>query len=693
MFPLPALGTLPVLVAAGALYMRSARRPSVIEGLAFSWVGGWAGVNLALFSLDQFLGIRLDGAAAAALSFIALALAVLLLWPVRSRIPSWLAGLWGRARHVLGALRREPPVLAGALLLVVFLGLALFKAGSLPVMNTDGVAYHAVIPRQAFQSGSLPDDVGPSWTEWARAFPGFFETQQLWLYLLDGSANDLWARLLVPVSFGLLALLAGQQARRHGGSRLAAMVAPMLLLSLPELPIWSTQFFVEVPVALATLSGAALLLSGLEEDNRRLLALAGLALGAAGLVKYNGVIIGAVLVLCGAVLLRSRPSRVPFLVIPWAVPLVLFLGRNWLFFGNPIYPFFAEVFEGKNLGLLSLFPVYPQTEFSRARVFETVELLSALPLVVGLAAIVGRRFRSAPLAWKLLLGSSLLYMLVYLFFQFRGSHIRYIFPVLPMLAVTGGWLVADAAGGDRRAALSVAGALAIVAGALAPIFLAVPGISPDRHALWVAESFIAVAAGLAACLLILHCSSVRSRSGRIPRWGGAGPKALGVAIAVMLFLPSLPTMLVVGYPGEERADSDPAKGLSVPDFETVMTRRFGDDYQMWKWVNANLPRNATIVSFDPRIYYIEREVLPASSYKLAGTYNVPLEKAVEAARRQGATHILDSPWPRGIEVIRPFYERSALFQDLGNATFFSLLHAQGEVRLYELAGGGGGPEG
>lgn len=693
MFPLPALGTLAVLSAAGSLYLRCARKPSLVEGLAFSWVGGWAVVNLALFSLNQFLGIRLDTVLAAALSLVAVLATVVLLWPVRARLPGLLSGLARRTRHVLGVLRREPPVAAGALLLSVFLCLALFKAVSLPVMNTDGVAYHAVIPRDAFRSGSLPDDVGPAWTEWARAFPGFFETQQLWLYLLDGAANDLWARLLVPVSFGLLALLAGQQARRHGGSRLAAMVAPMLLLALPELPIWSTQFFVEVPVALAALAGAALLLSGLLEDNRRLLALAGLALGAAGLVKYNGVMIGAVLVLCGAVLLRSRPSRVPFLVIPWAVPLALFLGRNWLLFGNPIYPFFAEVFGGKNLELLSIFPVYPQTEFARARVFEAVELLSALPLVAGLAALAGRRFRGSPPAWKLLLGASLLYMLLYLFFQFRGSHIRYTFPVLPMLAVAGGWLVSDAAGGDRRAALSVVGALSAASLALAPIFLAVPGVAPDRHALWVAGSFVAVAAGLAACVLLLHYFSGRGRPGPVPRWGAAAPKAIGVAMAVMLFLPSLPTMLVAGYPGEERADSDPALGLTAPDFEKAMIRRFGDDYVMWKWVNANLPRNATIVSFDPRVYYIEREVLPASSYKLAGTYNVPLEKAVEQARRHGATHILDSPWPRGIEVIRPFYERSALFHGLGNATFFSLVHSQGEVRLYSLTGGGGGPEG
>ena len=691
MFPLPALGTLPVLAAAGALYLRAAKRPSVVEGLAFSWVGGWAGVNLALLSLDQFLGIRLDGAIAAALSLGALLVAVALLWPVRSRIPRWLFGLSGRARHVLDVLRREPPLAAAAVLLSIFLCLAFFKAVSLPVMNTDSVAYHAVIPREAFQSGSLPDDVGPAWTEWARAFPDLFETQQLWLYLLDGSANDLWSRPLVPVSFALLALLVAQQARRHGGSRLAAMVAPLLLLSLPELPIWSTQFFVEVPVALATLTGAALLLSGMEEDNRRLLALAGLASGAAALVKYNGVMIGAVLVLCGSLLLRARPSRVPFLAIPWAVPVLVILGRNWLFFGNPIYPFFAEVFGGRNLEILSLFPVYPQTELARARVFEAVELFSALPLVVGLAALAGRKFRGSPPAWKLLLGASMLYMLVYLFFQFRGSHIRYIFPVLPMLAVAGGWLVSEAAGGDRRAALSVAGTLAVAAGALAPMFLAMPAILPDRHALWVAGSFVAVAAGLAACMLLLHFSSVRRRSGRTTRAGGRCQKALGVAMAVMLFLPSFPTMLVVGYPGEERADSDAVEGLTVPDFDRAMTRRFGDDYLMWKWANANLPQNSTVVTFDPRIYYIEREVLPATSYKLAGTYNVSLEQAVEQARSQGATHILDSPWPRDVEVIRPFYERAVIFHSLDNATFFDPVHAEGDVKLYSIIAGGGAP--
>jgi len=414
MWALPVGGTMAVLVAAGAVYLRAAKNPSVVEGLAFAWVGGWGGVNLALFSLNQFFGVRLTTLLASVLSVLALLVAITLLWPVRSRFPAWRAGLSRRLGGLSRALRKEPVLVAGAALLAVFLLFSIFKAVSLPVMNTDGVAYHAVISRDAFRSGALPMDVGPAWTEWARAFPDFLETQQLWLYLLDGSANDLWARSLVPLSFCLLAALVAQQAWRRSGNRLAAVVAPMLLLSLPELPIWTTQLFVEVPVALAVLAGAALLVSAIEEDDRRLLVLAGLLLGIAGLVKYNGVIMGGILALAGAVLLRSRPGRIPLLLVPWAVPVAVILGRNWLLFGNPVYPFFAEVFGGQNLGLLSMFPVYPQFELANARIYEGIEIVSALPLVLGIPAILSRPFRKAPLAWRLFLSASLLYVLAYL---------------------------------------------------------------------------------------------------------------------------------------------------------------------------------------------------------------------------------------------------------------------------------------
>ena len=695
MFILAVCGTLAVLAAAGAVYLRAAKNPSVVEGLAFAWVGGWGGVNLALFSLNQFFGLRLTTGLAAALSVIALIVAVTLIRPVRSRIPSWHASLLERSRRVLGALRREPALAAVAVLLAIFLLLSLFKALSLPIMNTDGITYHAVIPREAFRTGSLPVDVGSAWTEWTRAFPDFLETQQLWLYLLDGSANDIWARPLVPISFGILAILVAQQAWRRSGSRLAAAAAPMLIISLPELPIWTTQLFVEIPVALAVMAGAALLVSAIEQDDRRLLVCAGLLLGVAGCVKYNGVIIGTIIAFLGAFLLRSRPARIPLLLVAWAIPVGIILGRNWVFFGNPIYPFFAELFGGRNLELLSLFPAYPQFELAKARVYEAVELASALPLVLGISAILSRPLGNASPGRKLFIYSSLIYLLVYLFFQFRGSHVRYIFPAIPLLAICGAWALADAAAGNRRALIVVAGSLAAFAGPLVPFIIGIPGVTADQHALWVAVSFLFVAAVLLIIMVLMRLlphdmpstAQPRSKRWHVPR------KALVTAVAVLLFLPSFPTMLVAGYPGEERADSKPLQGLSTPTFDQAMVRRFGDDYLMWKWINNNLPDNSTIISFDPRIHYLDRDVLPATSYRLLGTYKVTLDEAVDVARKNGATHILDSPWPQNVEVIRAFYERSVMFHSLDNATLFQQVHAEGGVRLYRLLEGGFGPEG
>jgi hypothetical protein len=350
-----------------------------------------------------------------------------------------------------------------------------------------------------------------------------------------------------------------------------------------------------------------------------------------------------------------------------------------------------------------MFPAYPQFELANARIYEGIELVSALPLVLGISAILSRPFWKAPVAWKLFLSASLLYLLVYLFFQFRGSHIRYIFPAIPMLAIGGGWALAAAAEGSHRAFHVVEGSLIVAAVSLAIVVAGTGGFSGDPHARWVALSGLGAASVLLVLLWLLHIfPRSLSRPGlpagsvrEAPRHliVGRPRAALMVAVAVLLFLPSFPTMLVVGYPGEERSDSAPLEGLSVPTFEQAMVRRFGDDYLMWKWINAELPRNSTIISFDPRVYYLDRSVLPATSYNLAGTYRVTLDRAVNESLRHGATHILDSPWPRDVEVIRPFYERSVLFHNLGNTTLFQPVHAEGSVRLYLILGGGGSPEG
>jgi len=69
---------------------------------------------------------------------------------------------------------------------------------------------------------------------------------------------------------------------------------------------------------------------------------------------------------------------------------------------------------------------------------------------------------------------------------------------------------------------------------------------------------------------------------------------------------------------------------------------------------------------------------------LLPTYSMLLADAVTYVRGLGVTYILDSPWSHEPEINRIFWTRSVIFQNLANQTYFTVVHAENEVKLYSL---------
>ena len=125
--------------------------------------------------------------------------------------------------------------------------------------------------------------------------------------------------------------------------------------------------------------------------------------------------------------------------------------------------------------------------------------------------------------------------------------------------------------------------------------------------------------------------------------------------------------------------------LLPQDKQTFLEGQFGDDWRMWKWINTHLPSDALLLTFEARLFYLERTVIFGSDHVLFPTYGMSLVDAVSFIRALGIRNILDSPWSHIPDVNRIFLQRSVIFQNLDNRSFFQPLHAEGQVILYSIA--------
>ena len=94
--------------------------------------------------------------------------------------------------------------------------------------------------------------------------------------------------------------------------------------------------------------------------------------------------------------------------------------------------------------------------------------------------------------------------------------------------------------------------------------------------------------------------------------------------------------------------------------------------------------NASLLTFEARLFYLQRSVVFGSDHVLLPTYSMSLVDAVAFVRSLGIRDILDSPWSHIPDVNLIFWQRSVIFQNLDNRSFFQPIHAEGQVVLYSI---------
>jgi hypothetical protein len=234
--------------------------------------------------------------------------------------------------------RPRPPRLIGLYLLLV-LGMALTLA-LLPPTSWDGLFYHLTGPKIYLQAGQIQPGLDLPHLN----FPPIFDM----LFLLGmGLRGDVTAKLLhfafAPLLAGAVYLVATRNLKMERG-----WMAVVFLFATPLVPTLAAWAYNDLALCTFGLLAVHTYLNWREQRKERWLLLSGLFCGFMMGIKYTSFVTPLLLGFLVLWDLRHNWRHIPrplllfaaaagILLLPW-------LAKNWLFTGNPVYPF---VFGGR----------------------------------------------------------------------------------------------------------------------------------------------------------------------------------------------------------------------------------------------------------------------------------------------------------------------------------------------------------
>jgi hypothetical protein len=358
--------------------------------------------------------------------------------------------------------RRSSLVTYIAALPVAFLGFAHWQAALMPEASTDGLAMHLNAAAWMAGHGSFHFDVSRAvWAVMPMAGDWVFASA----YLAGGEAA---ARLVNLACLALLASLVYTLTRRHV-SPAGALMAVALLLSTPVAYLVTGSLFVENVWTLFLMAAIGAVESWYRNCDKRWLWIgAGLAGSAAAgkfgaLVCLFGLGFGLALALwrkklpAGGVLVAGAV----FLLFA-AVPYVNAIART----GNPVFPYFNDFFrsplfdstqafrDGRFPGYLKPDLLY-QAVFNSSRFLESQDGAAGFHLfVLWPVALLALR-RRMPFWVTVSTVSAPLILLL----EFAGlACLRYLYPVMVLIPILAGWLLAEGQAGGRALGRAIAAA-------------------------------------------------------------------------------------------------------------------------------------------------------------------------------------------------------------------------------------------
>ncbi len=498
----------------------------------------------------------------------------------------------GDIKAILGNLRQEcqwkrPSRLS--LLLVSFLCItALFALASAltPPSEWDALVYHLTGPKTYINEGRLiwvPDNFHLN-------FPALVEMLFTCGMLLR---SDILAHL-IHLTYGLLMVLAIYSFSRKHFAGHVPLLATVLFTSIPTAVLIATWAYVDLALAFYEFMAFFALMNWFDHPKeKQWLLVAGVLCGMAMSVKYTGVT--ALIVLSVLILFRLFRKRADYrqclvgllaIILTAAVVASPWYGKNFLYTGNPVYPY---LFGGRSWNDLR-----NQWLTSIGMRMSPLQLL-LLPWDITVLGTQGTEAFDATISPFFL---ALLPMLLFVRRDHRMLASLGIFSVLTYLL----WIAAGAATYSTfvlrtRILLPCFAPLSILAAHI------VENLSQLEHKAFSLRRFVLMALGLGL--------------------------VINVVSQGLTFLAHDPLPFIVGMESRE-------------DF---LERHLRDGhYDVLNHINENLPSSAQVLFlWEPRSYYCQSRCLPDVVFdhfsQLASEYG-DVEEISEALQRQGISHIL-----------------------------------------------------
>lgn len=663
-----------------AIYIRFFRQKHLVDALAFAWGFGGILVNLILMTANQVLLIPFHRDW---MLYLALAFLLPAAWIFVRNLGGF--GSWlrrGRDPLVRGFRHPGTLLLLGPAILFPFM---MVKALAYPETAPDSIFYHLFLAKDAFETGQLPRTGGLGWLELSNSYPNLVITQQIWIYFIAGSADQMLSRPLVPLYAVMLAALlvrAGNQIRPGSGPLalllLASYTVPATVLPEFQTPGFlpfgrlSVEIWTDIPVTFYALLSVHFVLHGFRGGGRLPWAAGGLFAGGAILTKYNGLPFVGFLSLFLLLLLlhrhrgKARPATGSLAAIPaFAIPVSLAVGllflRNQYLFGNPLYPFYTDLLGGTNLRSAQILTDFVPAGIEAVKVEQVTVLLSSLLFLLFLPSLSLR----GP-EYRLLQATAVAYIVYILSgWNFLSAFYRMALPAFPLVALSAGaWF--------QQSIFESRGAIGpgVTAGVAAIALVLQPNV------------FAAMALGAIIAIALLHTRA----ASRLPRGGHTASVAIVLLVLSMAMVsPAVQAVGEAKYPTPV-VGPIPAGLPRVAD-EDVLRRAFGLNWELWEWMNGNLPDSVRVMTLHPGRYYIQAELVCPASVELVAHYDAgSLQEALDILEGAGVTYVLDSRFARDYILTKPFWVQSPIFQNLDNTAYFELVYENPELALYLITG-------
>lgn len=243
----------------------------------------------------------------------------------------------------LSGMTKQPLSLLAIMIMIPFL-LQLIPPLVSPVVSTDALEYHLLIPKIFFKMGKI--DYIPSLLE--SNYPCLASYIYMLIMPLAGDivckSLHFWTGIFILLAMGRLITKTSPGTNR--------LLGPALYLSMPVFVIilgwaWNDAFF----VFFLLLGIGYLLVYHLADPERRSprsLFLAGTMAGLAFWMKYTFVMLLLVFVLLLLVAVlrwQWKWHQLLWFFLPIGLISMLVLVKNWIFTGNPVYPFLNNIFH------------------------------------------------------------------------------------------------------------------------------------------------------------------------------------------------------------------------------------------------------------------------------------------------------------------------------------------------------------